>query len=352
MEPRHARCGAAPLTTATRGGTVAVVAALDEQTGAHEALAGFERYLAAERSLAAHTVTAYLGDVRSLLGHLGRYSGGEVPTDLEGLTLAVVRSWLARLRSSGAARSSVARRAAAARSFCRWCVRTGRLSADPTLRLHVPQLPRRLPQIERADQAAAVLTHTAGETAEAAALLADPGTEPPERHGAAVVVRDDAIMELLYATAVRVSELAGLDLDSIDFTRRVARVWGKGSKERIVPFGVPAGEALRRWLDLGRAVLATASSGSALFLGARGGRIDPRAIRTVVHARTSATPGAVDLAPHGLRHSAATHLLEGGADLRSVQELLGHASIGTTQIYTHVSAERLAAVYRQAHPRA
>lgn len=318
-------------------------------TAGSEALAAYERHLAAERGLAAHTVTAYLGDIASLLDHLSRYTGGSA--GLDGLTLPVLRSWLARLRSAGAARSSLARRAAAARSFCRWCVRTGRLAADPTARLQVPQLPRRLPQVQRAEQTAAVLTQAADTAAQAVTILADPVSEADARRAAAVVLRDDAMMELLYASAVRVSELAGMDLDAPDFTRRVVRVWGKGSKERIVPFGLPAETAVRRWLDLARPVLATRDSGAALFLGARGARIDPRAIRTVVHTRTAAS-GGPELAPHGLRHSAATHLLEGGADLRAVQELLGHASIGTTQIYTHVSAERLAAVYRQAHPRA
>ena len=174
----------------------------------------------------------------------------------------------------------------------------------------------------------------------------------PDPADAAMALRDQAMLELLYAAALRVSELTGLDMDSLDSTRRVVRVWGKGGKERVVPYGAPAAAAIDAWLTGGRPALRGAESGAALFLGRRGRRIDPRTVRTVVHRRTAAVPGAPELAPHGLRHSAATHLLEGGADLRTVQEMLGHASLATTQIYTHVSAERLQAVYRQAHPRA
>ncbi len=169
---------------------------------------------------------------------------------------------------------------------------------------------------------------------------------------AALGWRDAAIMELLYASALRVSELCGIDIGDIDHDRRTVRVLGKGSKERTVPVGVPAARAVRRWQHAGRPMLATGRSGHALFLGARGGRLDPRTARRVVHAMIAAVSAAPDTSPHGLRHSAATHLLEGGADLRSVQEFLGHASLASTQIYTHVSAERLLAAYRQAHPRA
>jgi integrase/recombinase XerC len=170
--------------------------------------------------------------------------------------------------------------------------------------------------------------------------------------GDAVGLRDVAILELLYATGIRVGELCGLDVDDVDRSRRVVRVFGKGRKERTVPYGVPADVALGRWLQDGRARLLAPGAAGALFLGARGGRIDQRAVRTLVHRRLADVPGAPDLGPHGLRHTAATHLLEGGADLRAVQELLGHASLATTQIYTHVSAERLRRAYQLAHPRA
>jgi integrase/recombinase XerC len=164
--------------------------------------------------------------------------------------------------------------------------------------------------------------------------------------------RDLAVLELLYATGIRVGELVGLDLEDVDEGRRVVRVFGKGRKERTVPFGLPAEHALRRWVTNGRPLLVTGASGSALFLGARGSRLDQRSVRRVVHERLADVPGAPDLGPHGLRHTAATHLLEGGADLRAVQELLGHASLATTQLYTHVTTDRLRAAYRQAHPRA
>ncbi|MGA9746105.1 MAG: tyrosine-type recombinase/integrase, partial [Nocardioides sp.] len=177
-----------------------------------------------------------------------------------------------------------------------------------------------------------------------AALSADDGSP--------VGLRDVAVLELLYATGIRVGELVGLDVDDVDHERRVVRVLGKGRKERSVPYGAPAERALGRWLATGRTALVRSDSGPALFLGSRGGRLDQRAVRTMVHARLADVPGAPDLGPHGLRHTAATHLLEGGADLRSVQELLGHASLATTQIYTHVTTDRLRAAFQQAHPRA
>ncbi|MBO0788853.1 MAG: tyrosine-type recombinase/integrase, partial [Actinobacteria bacterium] len=168
----------------------------------------------------------------------------------------------------------------------------------------------------------------------------------------AVALRDTAIMELLYASGIRVSELCALDTGDLDTSRNTVRVLGKGSRERIVPVGIPAVRAVAAWCATGRPRLAGPRSGQAMFVGARGGRLDPRTARRVVHARLAAVPGAPDTGPHGIRHAAATHLLEGGADLRSVQEILGHASVASTQIYTHVTTERLQAAYRQAHPRA
>lgn len=297
-----------------------------------EVLAAYERHLVSERDLTAHTVRAYLGDIESmlrqaaLLGHTG----------VDTLDLRTLRSWLATQQTLGKARTTMARRATAVRVFTAWAQRTGRSATDPGALLGSPKAHRTLPPALRVDEARALL--------DAAATHADDGSP--------VGVRDAAILELLYATGIRVGELCGLDVDDLDHERRVVRVFGKGRKERSVPFGVPASDALRTWLRTGRPALARPGSGPALFLGARGGRLDQRAVRTLVHARISDVPGATDIGPHGLRHTAATHLLEGGADLRSVQELLGHASLATTQIYTHVSAERLRRAYQQAHPRA
>jgi integrase/recombinase XerC len=308
--------------------------------GLEETLDAYTRYLAAERGLAAATVTAYTADVAALLDHLGRLAGGSSPDTLDGLTLAVLRSWLAKQRTTGSKRASMGRRAAAAKSFSAWAHRTGRLAADVGARLTSPRPDKTLPSVLRVDQAAAMLVPR-GLAQTAPAEQPDP-----------VELRDQAVLELLYASGIRVSELTGLDIADVDRHRRVVRVFGKGSKERVVPFGLPADAAIGAWLERGRAALRTDESGRALFLGTRGRRMDPRAVRTLVHRRTAAVDGSPELAPHGLRHTAATHLLEGGADLRTVQELLGHASLATTQIYTHVSTERLAAVYRQAHPRA
>jgi integrase/recombinase XerC len=300
-------------------------------------LAAFERHLTAERGLSAHTVRAYLGDVAALLEHA--CAGGL--DDVSGLDIHVIRGWLGAQHASGMARATLARRAAAARAFTALGFSRGWLASDPGPLLATPKASRHLPDVLGQDQIAAVLT--AGEAVPQAA-------DGPRE--AAVALRDTAIMELLYASGIRVSELCGLDVGDIDDGRRTVRVLGKGSKERVVPIGVPAARAVRRWQDAGRPLLATERSRAAFFLGARGGRIDPRTARRVVHARIAAAGSVPDAGPHGLRHSAATHLLEGGADLRSVQEILGHASLSSTQIYTHVSVERLLAAYRQAHPRA
>ncbi len=296
------------------------------------ALAEFHRHLAAERGLSPHTVRAYVRDAGSLLGH----AAGHGLTSPGELDVRELRSWLGGLAAGGSARSSVARRAASAKAFTAWCRRRGLLAADPGLLLGSARPHRSLPGVLRQDQARALM--------DVAAVGADDGS--------AVGLRDRAILELLYASGIRVGELVGLDVDDYDPGRRVVRVLGKGRKERTVPLGLPAARALQEWLDLGRRRLVGGTGGPAMFLGSRGGRLDQRAVRRLVHARLADVPGAPDLGPHGLRHSAATHLLEGGADLRSVQEILGHATLATTQIYTHVSVERLKATYEQAHPRA
>ncbi len=297
-----------------------------------EALGLFVRHLEVERALSDHTVRAYRADVVALL-RFAAERGVVGPADLD---VHVLRGWLGAQSAAGSARSSLSRRVAAARAFTAWCLRRGLSTADPGLLLGSARPHRTLPGVLRQDQASDLLDQ--------AAERAD--------DGGADDLRDQAVLELLYASGIRVGELVGLDVDDIDPARRTIRVLGKGAKERTVPIGLPAARAIDRWLRQGRGRLAGPRAGPALFVGTRGGRLDPRTVRRMVHERLESVRGAPDLGPHGLRHTAATHLLEGGADLRSVQELLGHASLATTQIYTHVSVERLRATYEQAHPRA
>ncbi|MDH2416886.1 tyrosine recombinase XerC [Nocardioides sp. CER19] len=295
-------------------------------------LADYERHLRSERDLTAHSVRAYIGDIEGLLDHAHRLG----ITSVDQLDLRTLRSWLAKQQTTGRARTTIARRATAARVFTAWLARTGRTASDVGSSLGSPRAHRTLPPVLRADEADALIR--------SAAELADDGSP--------IGLRDVAMLELLYATGTRVGELVGLDIDDVDRDRHVLRVFGKGRKERTVPYGGPAARALDAWLVRGRPALVADGAGAALFLGARGRRIDQRAVRTLVHRRIADVPGAPDIGPHGLRHTAATHLLEGGADLRSVQELLGHASLATTQLYTHVSTDRLRRAYQQAHPRA
>ncbi|MFC9517154.1 tyrosine recombinase XerC [Nocardiaceae bacterium NPDC056970] len=293
----------------------------------------YDEYLRLERGRSEHTVRAYRADVASLFDFLSRDRPDAVLADLD---LRVLRAWLAAQATAGTARTTLARRTSSAKGFTAWAERTGRMPVDPGVRLVAPKAHRTLPPVLRQEQAAEAMG-----AAESGAAQEDP-----------VAVRDRLIVELLYSTGIRVGELCGLDLGDIDHDRRVLRVLGKGDKERVVPFGLPAEDAIEAWLRIGRPVLENERSGDALLLGRRGGRLDQRQAREVVHDVVQAVPGAPDLAPHGLRHSAATHLLEGGADLRVVQELLGHSSLATTQLYTHVSVARLRTVHDQAHPRA
>lgn len=297
-----------------------------------EVLAAFEQHLLVEKGRSVHTVRAYLGDLRGLADHVAT----DGVTDLSEVRLADLRSWLGAQGEAGASRSTVSRRAAAARTFFRWATRTGRIPSDPSVRLVAPGKDKHLPGVLRQNQA--------GELMALAAVAAD-DADP-------VATRNRAALELLYASGIRVGELTGLDVDDVDLEACTARVLGKGDKERIVPFGAPAAEAIGTWLSTGRPALVTAASGPALFLGRRGRRVDQRQIRSALQGLLEHLPDTPHLGPHGLRHSAATHLLEGGADLRTVQEVLGHSSLATTQIYTHVSVDRLRAAYRQAHPRA
>lgn len=290
----------------------------------------FADHLSLELGRSQHTVRAYVGDIESL-ADFSRERELEAPADL---TLLTLRAWLADQERRGLSRSTLARRAASARVFTEWAVERGAMATDVAARLASPKRAHTLPAVLTADQAAAVL--------DAAADAAD----------SPLGLRDLAIIETLYATGVRVGELVGLDIDDVDMSRRTLRVLGKGDRERTVPFGLPAAQALTSWVEEGRPHLVRPNSGSAAFLGARGGRIDPRTVRDVVHRTVGAVDGVADIGPHGWRHTSATHVLEGGADLRAVQEILGHASLATTQIYTHVSVERLRRTYQQAHPRA
>ncbi|MFN2562243.1 MAG: tyrosine recombinase XerC [Jatrophihabitans sp.] len=296
-----------------------------------DAVDAFERHLRLERNRSAHTVRAYLGDVVGYLDHLARLGGRSV-ADVE---LSNLRGWLGVLRARGVSRATMARRSASLRTFSAWAHRAGLIASDPGQLLASPKTRRTLPAVLRVDEAQELMT-----------VELDPNA-PRE-----IALRDRLVVELLYAAGIRVSELVGLDIDDVDRQRRVLRVLGKGAKQRTVPYGLAADRVLDDWLNDGRPALTTAAAGPALIVGVRGNRIDQRTVRTIVHRRAAAVPGAPGLGPHGLRHTAATHLLEGGADLRSVQEVLGHASLSTTQIYTHVSVERLRRSYQQAHPRA
>lgn len=282
------------------------------------------------RRLAPATVRAYRSDLRDLADALG-------DEDIASVDLEMLREWLWRATQRGDARATLARRAASVRGMFAWATDAQLIPADPSLRLVAPKRGRTLPSVATATAMDGIL-HAAGERA------AD---------GDPLALRDASLLELLYASAVRVSEVCGSDLDDLDRTRRTLRVLGKGRKERVVPFGLPALRALDAYLTRGRPVLVARGPGtSAIFLGARGGRLGARSAYEIVSRAVAPALGQATVGPHALRHSAATHLLDGGADLRTVQEMLGHASLGTTQIYTHVSAEKLQATYRLSHPRA
>jgi integrase/recombinase XerC len=293
----------------------------------------FERYLDAERNLSVHTIRAYMGDLDSFFEHLEKFD----VTDFSKLELAHIRSWLANQQVKGGARTTLSRRAVSIRLFTKWATKKGYLAKDVGAMLATPKGARTLPDVLSIADAGLAMDAMATRVAQ---------EEGP------ISLRDCAMLEVLYASGARVSELCGLDLQNIDYERNTIRVLGKGNKERTIPLGNPAMRALEAWLKQGRDSLAGEKSERAVFLGARGKRIDQRTVRTVVYEALQALEGAVKLGPHALRHSAATHLLEGGADLRTVQEILGHASLATTQIYTHVSTERLQKAFKQAHPRA
>jgi integrase/recombinase XerC len=296
-----------------------------------ELLDGYREHLVLERNLSENSIRAYIADLDSLLVHINALG----ITEFKALTLDHLRSWLANQQSKGAARSTIIRRVASIKAFTYWAADNGWLDSDIGLQLRAPKPQRSLPKTIKAKEIEVALSSLEN-------IFADTGDD--------LRLRDLAMVELLYSSGIRVSELTGLDLGDIDFERNTIRVTGKGNRERVSPFGIPALRALEKWIEK-RKDFAPAGE-KALFIGRRGKRIDPRAVREVVYKATEAIDPSRRLGPHALRHSAATHLIEGGADLRTVQELLGHASLATTQIYTHVSEERLKEVYEQAHPRA
>ena len=293
----------------------------------------FQRHLETERNLSVHTVRAYVGDLQSLINHLETMGKSEIST----LDMAQIRSWLANQQVKGGARTTMSRRAVSIRLFTKWAFKNNFLASDIGANLATPKAHRTLPEVLDAA--------STGIAMDALAARVDEGEGP-------LALRDRAMVEVLYASGARVAELCGLDLQDIDYERQTIRVFGKGGKERTIPIGNPAMRALKAWLADGRPMLIKEEAEKCVFIGARGKRIDQRTVRTVVYNALSALEGFERMGPHALRHSAATHLLEGGADLRTVQEILGHASLATTQIYTHVSTERLQAAFKQAHPRA
>ena len=294
-------------------------------------IAAYEEHLVLVRNLADNSIRGYVSDLDSFLKHLEKLQIEEFSQ----LELSHLRSWLADLQRSGVARSTMARRIVSIRAFTYWAASQGWIKSDFGASLAIPKPHRTLPEVL--------------DIADTEVVIASMQTRADEDPNP-LTVRDLAMIEVLYATGIRVSELCGLDVRSIDESRNTLQVMGKGSKERVVPIGIPALIALRYYLKVARPELMNEKSGSAVFLGSRGSRIDQRTVREVVYQAMSAVGSK--MGPHGLRHTAATHLLEGGADLRTVQEILGHSSLATTQIYTHISPDRLQKAFDNAHPRA
>ena len=340
--------------------------------GFEDTLDAFLRYLKANRGLSANTLKAYRADVQDCLHFFDRRG----MQDLCEISLDDLRSWMAYL-SRTHAKSSMARKTVAVRGFFAWAHEHELIRVNPAATLMTPKIPNTLPAVlseAQAEQlldtadacASAVLQPDEARDEAGAGAHGEPDDADADRHGdepPEIRARDTAMLELLYATGIRVAELVALDVRDVDFTQHTIRVTGKGNKQRVVPFGAPAAQALERWLDARRELLADRAQGQsrgntvqrqandALFLGIRGARLNQRVARDVVH-RAARAAGVPDISPHALRHSAATHLLDGGADLRQVQEMLGHSSLKTTQRYTHVSIEQLKARYGQAFPRA
>jgi integrase/recombinase XerC len=296
-----------------------------------ELIAAYEEHLVLVRNLAENSIRGYVSDLQSFLQHLAKIEVSEF-SDLE---LTHIRSWLAELKAAGISRSTMARRIVSIRAFTHWAASQGWIPSDLGADLAIPKPHRTLPEIL--------------DIADTEIVIASMQTRA-EEEPTPLTIRNLAIIEVLYGSGIRVSELCGLDSRSVDQGRNTLQVMGKGSKERVVPLGGPAMRALRNYLTRARPELVNEKSGNAVFLGSRGDRIDQRTVREIVYQAVSAVGST--MGPHGLRHTAATHLLEGGADLRTVQEILGHSSLATTQIYTHVSPDRLIKAFKDAHPRA
>ncbi|WP_413456394.1 tyrosine recombinase XerC [Glutamicibacter sp. FR1] len=313
-----------------------------------EPVADYLEYLQRERGRSANTLRAYDVDLRNLGQFLQHQS--QDPS-LKQITVEILRDWLAQLHEAQVSRTTLARRISAVKNFFAWALKQQLIDTDPALRLAAPKKERRLPhvlqpsQIDRLLSEKTEVTAGAGDSESAAESV-------PDARSQAVAARDKAIAELLYASGLRISELVALDVDDIDFERRTLKVLGKGNKERVVPFGKPAERVIIAWIRSHRKVLARQEAKGALLVGVRGARLNVRQAREVISKALESLGDTAASGPHALRHTVATHLLDGGADLRAVQEFLGHASLATTQLYTHVSVDRLRQSYRQAHPRA
>ena len=294
----------------------------------------FANHLAVEKNRSDNTVRTYKTDLELFL----QFAATQGIKNLSELDLNIFRLWLADQKARGSSNSTIARRSSTARVFSTWAFQKGLIKTDPAVRLVSPKVNRTLP-------------HVLGQK-QANTLMQTASNMDDEENSIAIRMRDHAILEVLYSSGIRVGELTGLDIKDLDFNRSTMRVIGKGNKERVVPFGQPAKQALKTYIEESRSEFINEKSANALFIGARGKRLDTRQVRRIVTSAIQRVEGAPDISPHDLRHSAATHMLEGGADLRIVQELLGHSSLATTQKYTHVTIERLREVFANAHPRA
>lgn len=298
----------------------------------HRALGVYRDEMSSSRTLSENTLRAYSTDLEDFL----QYCLGQQVSSTEELDIELARSWVWAHAEAGLAGSTLRRKVSALKRYSAWLLRAGHSEVDIAAKVRTPAPNRSLPRVLQRAQMEDILS----------GLIDKASSRDP------VALRDLALVELLYASALRVSELIGIQPGQIDLTTGTLRVVGKGNKERVVPFGVPAARALEDYLSHGRSALVAGGDTHSVFVSATGKTLGPRTVYNVVARLLADYPGSGPLGPHTLRHTAATHLLDGGADLRSVQELLGHASLGTTQIYTHVSTERLASAYRQAHPRA